>query len=404
MKHDDNDAPTTMPLPADVAPAQMARTIDPWIAGAAIFLVAVGIVLVYSASAFRAQSQAGDASLYLVRHLASVGVGVVCLFVVLRCPIEWWSRMAYPLLIVTIVLLSLLFVPGLGREVNGAVRWLRLGPASFQPGELAKLAIVVYLAHSLAKKRDKVSTFSIGFLPHVLVTSFVVALVIVQPDIGTSAVIYATLGLMLFVAGTRTGYLVLAIVAALPVAYSYVATHKHAAARLLVFLQPEAHKQGIGYQVWESIVSFGSGGAWGLGLGAGKQKLYFLPESHTDFIFAVIGQELGLFGVVLVIVAFGIVVGRGMWMASKLPCRFPMFLAFGVSSWLALQAAVNMAVVMALLPTKGLTLPFVSYGRSSMVMSMIALGVLLRATSEARQTEGVRVPRVFRRRRVRATA
>ncbi len=402
MKHDDNDAPTTMPLPADVAPAQMARTIDPWIAGAAIFLVAVGVVLVYSASAFRAQSQAGDASLYLVRHLSSVAVGVVALFVVLRCPIEWWSRAAYPLLILAAGLLCLLFVPGLGREVNGATRWLQLGPVSFQPGELAKLAIVVYLAHSLAKKRDKASTFSIGFLPHVIVTSFIVALIIVQPDIGTSAVIYATLGLMLFVAGTRIGYLVLAIVAALPVLYSYVATHKHAWSRLVAFLEPEAHRQGAGYQVWESIVSFGSGGAWGLGLGAGKQKLYFLPESHTDFIFAVIGQELGLLGVVLVIGAFAIVIGRGMWIASKLPCRFPMFLAFGVSSWLALQAAVNMAVVMALVPTKGLTLPFVSYGRSSMIISMIALGVLLRATSEARQTVGVRPKVVLRRRRARA--
>lgn len=403
MKNNDTDAPTTMPLPADVAPAEMARTIDPWIASAAIFLVAMGTVLVYSASAFRAESQTGDPSLYLVRHLISIGIGVVCLFVVLRIPIEWWSRGAYPLLIITAILLILLQVPGLGREVNGAVRWLRLGPVSFQPGELAKLSVVVYLAHSLAKKREKASSFSIGFVPHVVITSAIVGLVIIQPDIGTSAVIYATLGLMLFVAGTRIGYLVLAIVAALPVAYSYVATHRHAAARLLVFLDPESYKQGIGYQVWESIVSFGSGGAWGLGLGAGKQKLYFLPESHTDFIFAVIGQELGLVGVVLVIVAFGIVVGRGMWIASKLPCRFPMFLAFGVSSWLALQTAVNMAVVMALLPTKGLTLPFVSYGRSSMVMSLVALGVLLRATSEHRQSSPMRRP-ARAPRRVRAAA
>lgn len=390
MKHHEADAPTTMPLPADVAPADMARRIDPWIASAAIFLVAMGTVLVYSASAFRAEAQVGNTTLYLVRHLISIGIGGVCLFAVLRVPIEWWSKAAYPLLILSAVLLALVFVPGLGRRVNGAVRWLSLGPLSFQPGELAKLAIVVYLAHSLAKKREKVSTFSVGFLPHVLVTSTIVGLIIVQPDIGTSAVIYATLGLMLFVAGTRTGYLVLAIVAAIPVAYHYVATHKHAAARLLVFLEPEAHKADIGYQVWESVVSFGSGGPTGLGLGAGTQKLYFLPESHTDFIFAVVGQELGLVGVVLVVVAFAIIVGRGMWMASKLPCRFPMFLAFGVTSWIGLQAVVNMAVVMALVPTKGLTLPFLSYGRSSMVMSMIALGVLLRATSEQRATSQAR--------------
>ena len=206
----DTIAPTMMPAPAGVSGAEMARTVDPWIAGAAVFLLSLGTVLVYSASAVRAGNGAGDAEAYLARHLSSILMGMVLLAVTLRIPLEVWSKLAYPLLGLSIVLLVAVFVPGLGRRVNGAMRWVSLGPASFQPGELAKLAVVVYLAHSLAKKREKASSFSIGFLPHVVVTSFVVGLVIIQPDIGTSAVIYATLGLMLFVAGTRISYLVLA--------------------------------------------------------------------------------------------------------------------------------------------------------------------------------------------------
>lgn len=379
----DTIAPTMMPSPAGLSGADMARAVDPWIAGAVVLLLAVGTVLVYSASAVRA-GQAGGSETFLLRHLSSIAIGLVLCAVAMRVPIEAWSKLAYPLLTIAVVLLIAVFVPGLGKRVNGAMRWIAIGPLRFQPSELAKLAVVVYLAHSLAKKREKASSFSIGFLPHVLITSFVVGLILIQPDIGTSAVIFTTLGLMLFVAGTRISYLVLAVVAALPVAAHYVMTRPHAFKRILVFLEPEAYKQSIGYQVWESLVSFGSGGALGLGLGAGKQKLYFLPESHTDFIFAVLGQELGFVGVALVIGAFAVLIGRGLWLSSRLPCRFPMLLVCGLTAWLGVQAAVNMAVVTALLPTKGLTLPLVSFGRSSLVITMLAVGILLRASAEAR--------------------
>ncbi|MBK8013400.1 MAG: putative lipid II flippase FtsW [Deltaproteobacteria bacterium] len=358
--------------------------------GSAIFLLSLGTVMIYSASAVRAFSQHGDGTRYLLQHLVSVLVGLVLLAVVLRVPSEWWSRFAYPMLAVVILALIAVLVPGVGRKANGAARWLALGPVSFQPSEVAKLAIVVYLAHSLARKRERVSSFSIGFVPHVVVTSVLVGLIILEPDLGTGVVIYATLGLMLFAAGTRVGYLVLTIVVAVPVAYHYVATHPHAAARLTVFMNPEAYKHDIGYQVWESIVAFGSGGWTGLGLGAGQQKLYFLPESHTDFIFSVIGQELGFVGVVPVIAAYAILVGRGLWLSSKMTCRFPMFLAFGLSSWMGIQAFTNMAVALALLPTKGMTLPLVSFGRSSIVVMLVGVGILLRLYAEARAVEGVK--------------
>ncbi len=380
----DNDAPTTMPTPVGYSPGQMARAVDPWMTGAFVFLVGIGTVLVYSASSVRGLTVAGNGSLYLFRHLSSVFIGLILVAGALRVPVESWSKLAYPLLGLTILLLVAVYIPGVGHRVKGAVRWIRVAGLNFQPAELAKLSVVIYLAHSLAKKREKVSSFSIGFLPHVLMTSVIVALIILQPDLGTSAVIYATLGLMLFVAGTRIGYLVLALVAALPVGYSYVATHPHAAARLKVFLEPEAYKKDIGYQIWESIVAFGSGGPWGTGLGAGKQKLHFLPEAHTDFIFAMLGQELGFLGVCLVVGAFGILIFRAFLFAARMPCRFPMYLAFGLAAWLGMQALANMAVAVALLPTKGLTLPFLSFGRSSLIISMLGFGILLRASAEYR--------------------
>lgn len=378
----DSMAPTTMPLPQGTKAKDLVNRIDPWIAVSSILLLAIGTVLVYSASAVRADAEGHGAAAYLLRHLVSISIGLVLMLAVMRVPVEFWSRAAYPILVASITLLVMVLVPGFGRRVNGALRWLSLGPLSFQPGELAKLAVIIYLAHSLAKKREKASSFSVGFLPHVAVTSLIVGLVLVQPDLGTSAVIYATLGVMMFVAGTRVGYLVLAVVAALPVAYHYVATRPHAWARMLVFMKPEAYKTDIGYQVWESLVSFGSGGAFGLGLGGGQQKLHFLPESHTDFIFAVLGQELGFAGAAFVMLLFAIIVGRGMWLAARMPCRFPMFLAFGIAAWLGIQALTNMAVVVALIPTKGLTLPLVSYGRSSIIVSLVAVGLLLRASAE----------------------
>lgn len=381
-------APTTLPLPAGVTSSTLSRRVDPWMAGAIAGLLGVGTVMVYSASAVRASAAAGETDAYLVRHLISIALGLIGMGAALRVPVERWSRFAYALLALSTVLLVLVHVPGLGHRVNGAQRWLQLGPIGFQPAELTKLAVVVYLAHSLAKKRDKVATFSVGFLPHVLVTGGLVLLILVQPDLGTSVIIFATLGLMMFVAGTRIGYLVLAALMALPVAYHYVSSRPHAWKRLLVFLEPEAHKAGIGYQVWESLVSVGSGGLFGVGLGEGRQKLYFLPESHTDFVFAIIGEELGFIGIVLVIGLFAVLIGRALRLATRASVRFAMFLGFGIAAWLGSQAVLNMMVVMALVPTKGLTLPLVSFGGTSMIVTLVALGILLRLSAEEESFTG----------------
>ncbi|MFO0726878.1 MAG: putative lipid II flippase FtsW [Myxococcota bacterium] len=384
-------APTTLPLPAGVAHASLAEKIDPWLIGATVALVGLGVVMVYSASAVRAYGAGGGSgSSFLFRHLFSIAVGLTGMFAALRIPTEKWSRYAYPLLAVSFLMLCLVFVPGIGRRINGAVRWINLGFMGFQPGELAKLAVVVYLAHSLAKKRERVASFSIGFVPHVLVTSAMVLLILIQPDFGTSVIIFATLGLMMFVAGTRIGYLLIAMVLALPVGFIYVHLKPHAFQRLVVFLDPEAYKSTTGYQIWESLVSFGSGGPFGVGLGQGHQKLYFLPEAHSDFVFAVVGEELGFFGVVLVLGLFAVLIGRALIIARRASVRFSMFLAFGIAAWLGCQALINMMVVVALVPTKGLTLPFVSFGGSSMIIGLTAIGVLLRLTAEERALAGHR--------------
>jgi cell division protein FtsW len=377
-------APTTLPMPAGIRTSALTRRVDPWIVGAAMALLGLGIVAVYSASAVRAYESTGSSVGFLVRHLVSIGLGLAGMAVALRIPLEKWSRYAYALLIVTTLLLLAVYIPGLGRRVNGAVRWINLGFMNFQPGELAKLAVCVYLAHSLAKKRERVVSFSVGFLPHVLVTSALVLMILVQPDFGTAAIIFTILGFTMFVAGTRIGYLLMVMVAALPVVVIYVWTHPHAFRRLTAFMDPEGNRTAAGYQVWESLVAFGSGGWTGTGLGQGHQKLYFLPEAHTDFVFAVIGEELGFAGVVLTAGLFVVLVGRALRIAHRASTRFSTFLSFGIACWLGCQALVNMMVVTALVPTKGLTLPLVSFGGSSMIITLIALGVLLRVDVEER--------------------
>ncbi len=383
-RHHSTDAPTMMPSAHGWTTADYVRNIDPFLVGAVVLLVGLGTVLVYSASAVRADALGAGTSHFLIRHTVAVVLGLSIMSVTVRVPVDAWARLALPLLIVTAVLLVCVFVPGLGRSANGAQRWLSLGPLSIQPAEVAKLSVAVYLANVLAKKRERVSDFSAGFLPPVAIVSALSFLVLLQPDFGTAAVIAGMLGVMLFVAGTRIAYLVFAAAAMVPVALHYVITRSHARARIAAFLDPESYRAGIGYQAWESLVSIGSGGVWGLGLGHGNQHLFFLPESHTDFIFAVVGQELGFVGVCVLVATYAVLIGRTMIVARGLPCRFPMFLVCGIAVWLGLQAFTHMSVSLALLPTKGLTLPLVSFGRSSLVVTLAAIGIVLRASAEQR--------------------
>jgi cell division protein FtsW len=261
--------------------------------------------------------------------------------------------------------------------VGGARRWLRAPGISLQPAEVAKVAWVVYLAYSLAKKQEKVKTFSVGFLPHLGIAGLLVLLCMLEPDFGSAVTLLFLLFAMLFAAGAKLSYLVGSVLLAIPFAYTAIATSPYRMRRITAFLDPWANRQGSGYQVAESLMSIGSGGLTGLGLGDGRQKLFFLPEAHTDFIFAIIGEELGLLGVAAVILLYGLILWRGVRAALRASEPFGTYLGLGLTSLIAFQAVVNMSVAMGMLPTKGLTLPFISYGGSSLVVLMGAAGVLL---------------------------
>jgi cell division protein FtsW len=352
-------------------------SVDPILLGAVLALLSLGLVMVYSASAVTAQEKTGNGFYFLQRQLVAACVGLLAMAAALKLGYRRLARLAYPLLVVTLVLLVLVRIPGVGTLVGGARRWIRFPGVSIQPAEIAKFTWVVYLAYSLAKKREKVASFSIGFLPHLLLGGLLVGLCMAEPDFGSAVELLVLLFVLLFAAGTKLSYLVGSVLVALPLAYHAVAHSPYRLARITAFLDPWGHRHDVGYQVAQSLISVGSGGFFGLGLGESRQKLFFLPEAHTDFIFSIVGEELGLFGAAAMVVLYGIIVWRGTRAALRASETFGTYLGLGLTALLGAQAVVNMSVAMGMLPTKGLTLPFVSYGGCSLVVSMTAAGALL---------------------------
>ncbi len=353
---------------------------DGLLLGAVLALTALGAVLVYSASAVTAGQKLGDQFYYLKRQLVAAGIGLGLLVAALKLGVRRAAVLAYPLLVVTVALLVL--VPLVGRTAGGARRWLDLGLLRFQPAELAKVALVLYLARSLARKRDKVRMFSIGVLPHVLATGVLVALGLAERDLGTGVILMLVLFAMLFAAGARVSYLVAALLVAAPIAWQVVKSTPYRYTRVVAFLDPERYREGAGFQLWESLLGAANGGWLGQGLGQGKGKLFYLPAAHTDFIAAILAEEAGLLGVILLVALFAVVVWRGLRAALNASEPFSCYAAVGMTTLLGAQALVNLAVVFGLLPTKGLTLPFVSYGGSSLVTLLAGAGVLLAVSAE----------------------
>jgi cell division protein FtsW len=353
-------------------------SVDPILLGAVLGLLSLGLVMVYSASAVTALEKTGNGFYFLQRQLVASLVGLFAMACALKLGYRRLARLAYPLLVVTVLLLvALVLVPGVGTVVGGARRWIRFPGVSIQPAEIAKFTWVVYLAYSLAKKREKVASFSIGFLPHLLLGGVLVVLCMAQPDFGSAVELLVLLFVMLFAAGTKLSYLVGSVLLALPLAYHAVAHSPYRLARIRAFLDPWAHRHDVGYQVAQSLISVGSGGFFGLGLGESRQKLFFLPEAHTDFIFSIVGEELGLFGAAATVLLYAVIVWRGTRAALRASETFGTYLGLGLTALLGVQAVVNMSVAMGMLPTKGLTLPFISYGGCSLVVSMTAAGALL---------------------------
>jgi cell division protein FtsW len=357
--------------------------IDRILVGAVLALAAFGVVMVYSAGAVFAAKKYGDATYFLKREVIYAILGLGALSLATRVDYSIYRRLAYPLLFGSLGLLAA--VLKIGSRAGGAIRWFRAGPLSLQPSELAKFALCVYLAYLLARKAEKVRVFSVGFLPPLLITGLMMVLLLKQPDLGTAAIFGAVALGLLFVAGTRTSYLILAVLVAAPAGWQFIVSTPFRMRRMLAFLDPWAFRRDVGYQITESLISVGSGGVTGLGLGDGRQKLFFLPEAHTDFILSIVGEELGLMGVLFVIGAFGVLVWRGYRTAFRARDVFGAYLAFGITTMFGLQALVNIGVVLGSLPTKGLPLPFISYGGTSLLMSLFAAGVL--ANISARNPE-----------------
>jgi len=354
-----------------------ARTgpVDSVLAATVIALVGFGVVMVYSASAIDATVQFKDPQFFLKRQAVYAVVALFVMWVASRIDYQRLRPLTYPIL-GFVTLLLVLAVSGFGRTGGGATRWLAVGPVHVQPAEMAKLALVLWLSYSLSKKAEKIRTFLIGFVPHLLMAGVLMLLCLKQPDFGSAIVLLFLTFTMLFVAGAKIGYLMGGTIVGGLTAAFLIMSRSYRQARWQAFLDLDKHRHGIGYQPFQSVMSFGSGEMFGLGLGKGLQVLY-LPEAHNDFIAAIIGEELGFVGVLGICGAYLLLAARGVRAAFAAEDDYGSFIAFGISTMFGVQALVNLAVAMAMLPTKGLTLPFVSYGGSSLLVNAAAAGILL---------------------------
>jgi cell division protein FtsW len=350
--------------------------IDKWLFSATAGLALFGVVMVYSASAVIALQENHSQFHYVIKQTVWTSLGFVAMFVAMRFDYQRLNQrwIVYGLLIVTVILLAAVF--GF-RPVNGARRWIRLGGFSMQPSEIAKLSLALFLARFLEKRAGEEASFWKTFLPCFLALGVVAGLVAKETDLGTALMLAIICFTMCFAAGMRPRHLVYALVPALLFVGKMLIFTPFRWRRLISFVDPWADQQGAGYQVVQSLIAVGSGGTHGLGFAQGRQKLLFLPFAHSDFIYAVIGEELGLIGALLVVLAFAIFLWRGMRAALRAPDRFGMLLGTGIVVGIVAQALLNMSVVLALLPTKGIPLPLISYGGSSLVPTLTGVGILL---------------------------
>ena len=355
--------------------------VDVVLAATVIALVGFGVVMVYSASAVQATVQYDDPQFFLKRQTAYAVAALVTMWGMSLIDYHRLYKLTYPMLAFVATLLVLCVV-GFGHSGGGAARWLSIGPVHVQPAEMAKVALVIWLGYSLAKKAERVKTFTVGFLPHLIIAGVFMLLCLRQPDFGSAVVLLLLTFTMLFVAGAKIGYILGASILGAALGAAAIRFREYRYERFLAWLHMDQHRQDLAYQPFQSVMSFGSGGTTGLGLGRGLQTLY-LPEAHTDFVAAIIGEELGFVGVAALCGVYLLLMVRGVRAALRAPDDFGAFLAFGLSAMFAIQALVNLAVALAVLPTKGLTLPFVSFGGSSLLVNAFAAGILLNISRQA---------------------
>ncbi len=352
----------------------------------AVILTCFGVVMVYSASSVMAAKRFHDGFFFLKRQSLYALIGFIGMGLAMHVDYHVWKKYAVPLFLGTFVLLLLVFVPGIGGTAKGASRWIRLPGFNFQPSELAKVALIMYMAYSLEKRQDKLKQFTTGFLPYMLILGMFIVVLLAQHDMGAALTMLAVAIMMLFAAGTKVQYILGMGLVALPGICYLVFTKAYRMRRITAFLDPWQDPTDAGFQIIQSWLALGTGGFFGQGLGEGKQKLFYLPEAHTDFILSVLGEEMGFIGVIVIASMFLLLVQRSIRVAIAAEDSFGRFLAFGISVLLGLEAFINMAVVTGLLPTKGIALPFLSYGGSSLIITLCAVGVLLNVSTRTRGT------------------
>lgn len=358
--------------------------LDVWLLGAVLILLALGLVMVMSASVSIAERQTGDSFYYFWRQASFVSLGLLAAYVTLQIRLVYWERIGPYFLLFGLGLLVLVLVAG--REINGSMRWLALGPVNLQPSELMKLFMVIYLAGYLLRRGEEVRNTVKGFLRPISLVVLVGLLLLLEPDFGATAVIMATVLGMMFLGGVRLWQFGLLFLLMSGAAAVLAVSSPYRVERLTSFVNPWADPFNSGFQLTQALIAFGRGEWLGVGLGGSIQKLFYLPEAHTDFLFAVLAEELGLVGVLLVLTLFGLLVWRAFIIgqaALRGGNRFGAYLAFGIGLWLGLQSFINLGVNMGVLPTKGLTLPLMSYGGSSIVVSCVACALLLRVSHES---------------------
>lgn len=342
-----------------------------------ILLSGIGIIMVYSASSAIGMEDHNTAFYYMKKQAVFFGISLGVMFVTASFPYKLYRSVSYIILFVAIALLVAVLFPALNVKAGGAHRWLNFGGFTFQPAEFSKLALILFLGYSLSKKQDMIKLFSVGFVPHVFVFAVLACLIIIQPDFGTIVVLGMITWGMMFVAGVKIIHLLSPAPLLIPVIYFWVYKVDYRLERILVFLNPWEDPYNSGYQITHSLKAFGSGGIFGKGIGLGMQKMHYLPEPHTDFIFSVIGEELGLIGVITILSLYLVLLLKGIDIAKTSKSLFGTVTAAGLTIYIGLQVVINTGVALGVLPTKGLTLPFISYGGTSLVINMAAMGILM---------------------------
>jgi cell division protein FtsW len=382
--------------PPDAKPSQVGA--EGWERGAIVLLVllmfAFGVVQLYSASAFLAQSERLPAHYYALRQLAGGIAGVVLMFAVARVDYRVWERFAWPFLGAIILLLVIVVMPGtesIAPRINGARRWLHLG-FSMQPSEFAKLALIFWTAALAVKKQERLRSMSKGLAPFLVVWGVVILLVFLQPSVSAALLLGLLSALVLFAGGGRIGHFIVLGIAAVPILWHQIQGAGYRMRRIVAFLDPSADPAGVSYQIHQSLIAVGSGGIMGVGFGGSQQKFGFLPEPHNDFLFAMIGEEWGLVGVVFVVSLFTCFAAIGYRIANRAPDLFGYLAAVGMTNLIVVSAFLHMGVALALLPTTGVILPFMSYGRSGLIVCFVGVGVLLSIARSARPVAAVRTP------------